>query len=88
MRPRRWWMVAAFALVLALPSSIGMAVPTLGHAAAEKKDCTVFVTRTGNRYHKSYCSSLRKSRIPMSRSEAIKAGYTPCRRCGGSNCEE
>jgi methylphosphotriester-DNA--protein-cysteine methyltransferase len=55
--------------------------------AAQTKDCTVYVTRTGARYHRAGCSSLRKSAIPMTRSEAIKRGYAPCKRCGGSDCE-
>ena len=55
--------------------------------AADTKQCTVYVTRTGVRYHRPTCSSLRYSRRAMTRSEAIVAGYTPCRRCGGSACE-
>ncbi len=53
----------------------------------QTKECTVYVTRTGAKYHMSDCYHLRKSRRPMARSEAIAAGYTPCKHCGGSRCE-
>jgi hypothetical protein len=55
-------------------------------AAAERKACIVFVTRTGERYHVDGCRYLRRSRIPMEKREAIRAGFTPCRVCGGSDC--
>ena len=41
---------------------------------------TVYITRTGSKYHRDYCSYL-KSKIPISKSDAIKRGYTPCSRC-------
>jgi micrococcal nuclease len=42
---------------------------------------TVFITKTGAKYHKDGCSSLRKSKIPKTLSEAINAGYSPCSLC-------
>ncbi len=41
---------------------------------------TVYVTRTGRKYHRGSCSYLRKSKIPMSL-KAAKASYGPCSRC-------
>jgi hypothetical protein len=41
---------------------------------------TVYVTRTGLKYHNIGCSSLRKSAIPMKLSEAATK-YLPCLRC-------
>ena len=41
---------------------------------------TVYVTKTGKKYHRSSCSSLRRSKIPVSLEEA-KVGYGPCARC-------
>ena len=55
--------------------------------ASETKECTVYVTRTGAKYHRPTCSSLKYSRRAMTRSEAIAAGYSACKRCGGSSCE-
>lgn len=55
--------------------------------ASETKECTVYVTKTGTKYHRATCSSLRYSRRAMTRSGALAAGYTACKRCGGSACE-
>ena len=41
----------------------------------------VYVTRTGEKYHKSNCSYLRQSKIEINLSEAKRLGYTPCSRC-------
>ncbi len=45
------------------------------------KSSTVYVTKTGKKYHKDGCSSLSKSKIPISKDEAEKEGYTPCNKC-------
>ena len=41
---------------------------------------TVYVTRTGKKYHREGCSSLRRSKIPISLADA-KQRYGPCGRC-------
>ena len=43
-------------------------------------DPTVYVTKTGSKYHNAGCSLLRKSAIPMKLSEAATK-YSPCSRC-------
>jgi phosphatidylserine/phosphatidylglycerophosphate/cardiolipin synthase-like enzyme len=43
-------------------------------------DQTVYVTRTGTKYHRAGCSDLRSSSIPMKLKDA-KARYSPCSRC-------
>ena len=48
--------------------------------APDTKGVTVYVTRTGKKYHRDGCSSLRKSKIPKSLEEA-KERYDPCSRC-------
>lgn len=40
----------------------------------------VYVTRTGKKYHRDGCSSLRKSKKPISLADA-KQRYSPCGRC-------
>jgi cytoskeletal protein RodZ len=47
----------------------------------ENKSVTVYVTKTGEKYHSDGCSSLSKSKIPMSLSDARASGYTPCSKC-------
>ncbi len=45
------------------------------------KDVTVYVTRTGEKYHADGCQYLRRSKIALSKSEAVNSGYTACSRC-------
>ncbi len=42
---------------------------------------TVYITRTGSKYHRASCSYLRKSKTAITREEAIVRGYEPCKRC-------
>lgn len=44
-------------------------------------DITVYITKTGSKYHREGCSSLRSSSIPISLSEAKQRGYEPCKIC-------
>ena len=55
--------------------------------ASDKQDCTVYVTKSGARYHKAGCSSLHGGGTPTTRSAARAKGLTPCKHCGGSSCE-
>jgi len=50
--------------------------------AAEKgKGPTVYITRTGAKYHSAGCGYLRQSSIPIPLADAKARGYTPCSRC-------
>ena len=42
---------------------------------------TVYITNSGSKYHRSSCSSLKKSKISISKSDAIAQGYEPCKKC-------
>lgn len=42
---------------------------------------TVFVTRTGRKYHRDGCRYLSKSRIPIGLADAKADGFTPCSVC-------
>lgn len=46
-----------------------------------KKEITVYVTATGEKYHRAGCRYLKKSKIPISLSEAKASGYEPCKVC-------
>jgi len=67
----RW---AAVALVVSLLLLAG------GPVVADSKDPTVYVTKTGSKYHSAGCRSLAKSAIPMRLSEAARR-YDPCKVC-------
>jgi len=47
----------------------------------DKKTETVYVTRTGMKYHRENCRYLASSKIPMSLKDAQAKGYTPCKVC-------
>ena len=49
----------------------------------ETKEGTVYVTRTGKKYHSAGCRYLRKSQRPIEINKAISLRYTPCSVCGG-----
>ena len=46
----------------------------------EPQTITVYVTRTGSKYHRGSCRYLRQSRIPMELKKAAKR-YGPCSVC-------
>ena len=50
-----------------------------GQAVDEQQ--TVYVTKTGKRYHADGCSGLKNSRIPMTLEQAKEKGYTPHEAC-------
>lgn len=41
----------------------------------------VYVTSSGQKFHRDGCQSLRKSKIQMTREDAIAKGYEPCKIC-------
>lgn len=49
--------------------------------SAPKKEATVYITDTGEKYHTSGCRYLRKSKHSISLSSAKSQGYTACSVC-------
>lgn len=45
------------------------------------KSVTVYITKTGSKYHSSGCQYLRRSKIPTTLGEALSDGYTACSKC-------
>jgi hypothetical protein len=56
-----------------------LTVAAFGFAATA--ETVVYVTKTGAKYHKDGCSSLRSSKIEITLGEAVKKGYEPCQVC-------
>jgi len=56
-------------------------------AADTSASITVYITKTGKKYHRGSCSYLRRSKIPISLKEACARGYTPCSRCKPPRCK-
>jgi hypothetical protein len=57
--------------------SFGWSAPV----AAQSTVATVYVTRTGEKYHRTDCHYLRQSRRAITLDSAVADGYTPCRVC-------
>ena len=68
-------------------SSSGTTTPVtlnedVGYDSTETRGAhTVYVTRTGSKYHESGCRYLSDSKIAMSLSDAQARGYSPCSVC-------
>ena len=56
------------------------ATPKPTAAPVNEDSYTVYITRTGSKYHRSGCSYL-KSKIEIEKKDAIAQGYTACSRC-------
>ncbi len=48
---------------------------------AGAEEVTVYITRTGECYHRGDCRYLHSSKIPILKSKAIAQGYRPCKVC-------
>ena len=49
--------------------------------AEDAKTETVYITRTGKRYHRDGCRYLSQNKIKTTVREAQANGYTPCKVC-------
>jgi hypothetical protein len=79
MRP----LLAALALFLSLLSPVTLPIAAQQRLAVQQSEQTqtVYVTRTGKRYHRDGCRYLVSSKIPISLKGAKAKGYTPCKVC-------
>jgi micrococcal nuclease len=82
---RRFLLFAAAALLLCgcgkAAAQSAPPPPEAGTAAAGTPDTVVYVTKSGERYHREDCSSLRRSQIAISLLEAVQSDYGPCAIC-------
>ncbi|NBC15918.1 MAG: hypothetical protein GVY18_01240 [Bacteroidetes bacterium] len=67
-------------LVGRAPPADSTANAPLDSAPADSTD-TVYLTRTGSKYHRATCRHLRRSKIPTDLEAALATGYEPCRVC-------
>ena len=67
--------------------SFGMLIPS-NTVKAATGDTTVYITKTGSCYHKSGCSSLRKSKIAVTLQDAVDRGKRPCKNCKPGSLDE
>jgi len=76
-------LLAALTLCLALlcPVSLPIAGQQGTTAQRDQQTQTVYVTRTGKKYHRDGCRYLASSKIPINFKEAKAKGYTVCEVC-------
>lgn len=55
--------------------------PDNSQQASDEQCQTVYITNTGEKYHRDGCQYLRQSKIAISLDDAINQGYTACSRC-------
>ena len=75
--------VAPAPAISTAPAKTPVAPPVVTPSPPPKQDTqgsTVYITKTGAKYHRDGCRYLSKSRIPISLSDA-KSGYDPCSVC-------
>lgn len=51
------------------------------NTSSQSQSVTVYITRTGSKYHRSGCQYLSTSKISISLDDAKSRGYTACSRC-------
>jgi hypothetical protein len=82
---KRTWL-RVLTLVLLSTAILAPGAPLVVQQAApgrsvQPREQTVYVTRTGKKYHRDGCRHLVKSRLPITLREAKQHGYTPCKVC-------
>jgi micrococcal nuclease len=50
-------------------------------AQTPEEGLTVYVTNSGEKYHRENCRSLARSKIALPLADAVKSGYGPCSTC-------
>ena len=74
-------------LVLALFLLAGASIPVVAQAPAPRqqqpqtKEQTVYITKTGKKYHRPTCRYLSRSKISTSLKDAKANGYSACSVC-------
>lgn len=53
----------------------------VSESSTDSQGYTVYITKTGKKYHRSNCSSLSKSKISIDINDAKSQGYTACSKC-------
>jgi len=52
-----------------------------GKKATQQEAVTIFITKSGSKYHRAGCRYLKGGGTPISLQEAVRRGYTPCKVC-------
>ena len=76
-------LLAALTLYISLlcPIALPIAAQQAPAAQRDQQTQTVYITRTGKRYHREGCRYLTASKIPISLKDAKAKGYSACKVC-------
>jgi biopolymer transport protein ExbD len=76
-------LLAFLVLALSLLSPVALPIAAQQKQAVQQSNQTqtVYITRTGKRYHRDGCRYLASSKIPINLKDAKANGYTPCKVC-------
>ena len=66
---------------VATPSPAPTPAPTPVPTTAPRVEATVYITKTGEKYHRDGCRYLSRSQIAIALSDAKSQGYGPCSVC-------
>lgn len=78
---RRLFLILALLCVASLPAIAPTQSAQASPAITARKEQTVYITRTGAKYHRGSCRYLHSSKIAIKKSEARAQGYDPCKVC-------
>lgn len=73
-------LVRSVFIALALSVSIFGAVAVADQPPVTGQE-TVYVTKSGNKYHTASCRFVKSGKTAMKLADAVKGGYTPCGVC-------
>lgn len=79
MRKRILYLFLVFGLLL--PAASDVQGRAAAYTLAEQKDATVYITKSGEKYHKAGYRYPSKSQINTTKKEAVKNGYGVCKVC-------
>jgi len=78
---RRLITIILAVFMLGAAATIGVAQAPATQGQVQTKEQTVYITKTGKKYHTASCRYLSKSKITISLKDAKSNGYTPCSVC-------
>jgi hypothetical protein len=78
---RRLFAALTLCLSLLCPTALPVAPQPGTQTQQDPKSQTVYITRTGKKYHRDGCRYLAASKIPISLKDAKANGYTACKVC-------
>lgn len=73
--------LVGFFIILMVTAFTGCGQSKAASNNDSRDNTIVYITKSGQKYHRANCTYLRKSKISITLGEAKKEGYTPCSKC-------